>query len=170
GRVLAGIATLAAGAAIGVGVLQFADTGVADPPASVAETSAADVRWNDLVGRPAHEVEEQLVQAGLRVTRTTQETADVAAGLVTAVGPTGQLDAGEVVTLTVAVAPATPPSSAPSAGVPPVSSTAPPTSEAPVPPVPQVPGPETTWDGNGNGNGNGNAGGNGNGNGRGRNG
>ncbi|MBM7806657.1 serine/threonine-protein kinase [Geodermatophilus bullaregiensis] len=169
-RVLAGIATLAAGAAIGVGALQFAGTDAGGVPTSVAEPSAAaDVRWSALVGRPADEVEEELVEAGLRVARTAEETAGVAAGLVTAVGPTGRLDPGDVVTLTVAVAPVTPPS-APSTAAPPVSSTAPPTSEAPsgVPPAPQEPTPQTTWDGNGNGNGNGNAGGNGNGNGNGR--
>ena len=168
-RVLAGIATLAAGAAIGVGVLQFAGTQAGDQPAPVtgAEPSAADVRWADLVGRPADEVEDELVRAGLRVTRTTEETAGVVAGVVTAVGPTGRLAPGEVVTLTVAVAPAAP-SSAPPTEVPPVTSTAPPSSEAP--PTTDPPPPQTTWDGNagGNGNGNGNGGGNGNGNGNGR--
>ncbi|MGR7024639.1 protein kinase domain-containing protein [Geodermatophilus sp. URMC 62] len=174
-RVLAGIATLAAGAAIGVGALQFAGTSAGDQPAAVtgATPSAADVRWADLVGRPADEVEEELVQAGLRVTRTTEESADVMAGLVTAVGPTGRLTPGEVVTVTVAVAPPTP-SPAPSAEVPPVASTAPQATEAaPTPdPAPQVPVPQGTWNGNAGGNGNGNAGanGNGNGNGRGRNG
>ncbi len=175
-RVLVGFATLAAGAGIGVGVLQVTGPGAGDQPTSVAAPSAADVRWADLVGRPADEVEEELVQAGLRVARTTEETAGAVAGTVTAVGPTGRLASGEVVTLTVAVAPATPSSPALPTGVPPVASTAPQTSEAPptVAPAPQapVPAPGTTWDGSapGNGNGNGNAGGNGNGNGRGRNG
>ncbi|SFP68849.1 serine/threonine protein kinase [Geodermatophilus dictyosporus] len=177
GRLLAGVATLAAGAAIGVGVLQVAGPG-ADPPATVTEAAptAVEVRWADLVGRSADDVEAELVAAGLRVQRTTEATAAVVAGTVTAVGPVGRLSPAEVVTLTVAVAPAAPTTEpAEPTVLPQASEPAPETSWGP-PEVPasSAPAPETSWEptgpgngnGNGQGNGNGNAGGNGNGRGR----
>ncbi|MGY1782707.1 serine/threonine protein kinase [Geodermatophilus sp. SYSU D01036] len=114
GRVLTGVATLAVGAALGVGVLEMAALGTAPVPAAEAESPAdagTDVRRADLVGRSADEVEEQLVAAGLRVLRVVAETADAAPGTVTGVTPVGRLTPGETVTLTVATAPA--PSSTP---------------------------------------------------------
>ncbi|PWW22119.1 serine/threonine-protein kinase [Geodermatophilus normandii] len=121
GRALAGVATLAVGAALGVGVLQVAGPG--QTPVTTAEagpTSAdggVDVRRSSLVGRSADEVEEQLVAAGLRVRRVVVETADAAPGIVTAATPVGRLDPGETVTLTVAAAvpaPSSTPSTSPS--------------------------------------------------------
>ncbi|WP_245887932.1 serine/threonine-protein kinase [Geodermatophilus tzadiensis] len=181
GRLLAGLATLVAGAAIGVGVLQVAGPGV-DAPATVTDAgpTAVEVRWAALVGRPADDVEADLVAAGLRVQRTPEETAAVVPGTVTAVGPVGRLSPAEVVTLTVAVAPAAPATTTEPAQptvVPQASEPAPATSWGP-PEVPasSAPAPGTTWgptgpgngngNGNGQGNGSGNAGGNGNGRGR----
>jgi protein kinase-like protein/PASTA domain-containing protein len=192
GRVLAGVATLAVGAALGVGVLQV--TGAGQAPVTTAEagpTSSAggiDVRRVDLVGRSADEVEEQLVSTGLRVSRVVVETADASPGIVTAVTPVGRLDAGDTVTLTVAAAvpaqssapppaPSPEPAPEPEPSWPPVWPSAPagpatevadplPTTPDPVPaPAPSTP---TADDAPGNGNGNGNAGGNGRGNSRGR--
>jgi serine/threonine-protein kinase len=89
-----------------------------------------------LVGRPVAEVQAELVAQGLSVALTAVETADVAAGTVTAVGPEGELPPGTTVTVSYAV-----------------------------PPV-VVPAPSNTGNGNGNGNGNGRGNnGNGNGNG-----
>ncbi|WP_369257285.1 protein kinase domain-containing protein [Geodermatophilus amargosae] len=108
GRALVGVATLAVGAALGIGVLQV--TGAGQAPVTTAEAGPTssdggiDVRRADLVGRSADEVEEQLVSAGLRVRRVVVETADGSPGLVTAVTPVGRLDAGDTVTLTAAAA------------------------------------------------------------------
>ncbi|MGY1832698.1 serine/threonine protein kinase [Geodermatophilus sp. SYSU D01180] len=107
GRVLTGVATLAVGAALGVGVLEMTAPETAPVPAAEAESPAdagTDVRRADLVGRSADEVEEQLVAAGLRVHRVVAETADAAPGVVTGVTPVGRLTPGETVTLTVAAA------------------------------------------------------------------
>ncbi|MGY1727714.1 protein kinase [Geodermatophilus sp. SYSU D01062] len=116
GRVLTGAATLAVGAALGVGVLEMTAPGTAPVPAAEAESPAdagTDVRRADLVGRSADEVEEQLVAAGLRVLRVESETGDAPPGTVIGVTPVGRLTPGETVTLTVAAAvPA--PSSTPS--------------------------------------------------------
>jgi serine/threonine-protein kinase len=60
----------------------------------------------DLVGRPVDEVQAELVGRGLQVELVPVETADVAAGMVTAVGPEGELPPGAMVTVTYAVAPA----------------------------------------------------------------
>ncbi|MGY1733693.1 protein kinase [Geodermatophilus sp. SYSU D01045] len=119
GRVLTGLATLAVGAALGVGVLEMAAPGTSPVPAAEAGSPAdagTDVRRADLVGRSADEVEEQLVAAGLRVRRVVVETADAAPGVVTGVTPVGRLEPGETVALTVAAAvtaPSPPPSSPP---------------------------------------------------------
>ncbi|NEM07570.1 serine/threonine protein kinase [Geodermatophilus normandii] len=194
GRVLAGIATLAVGAALGVGVLQV--TGPGQDPVTTAEAGPTssdggiDVRRADLVGRSADEVEEQLVSAGLRVRRVVVETADASPGIVTAVTPVGRLDAGDTVTLTVAAAvpvqsssPTTAPSPEPAPepvpSWPPVWPSAPagratevadplPTTPPPVPePAPATPTDDAPGNGNGSGNGNGNADSNAGGNGRG---
>ncbi len=180
GRVLAGVVTLAVGAALGVGVLQVAGSGGTPPTPGVeaGPSSAAagtDVRRSELVGRSADEVEEQLVAAGLRVGRVVVETADAVPGTVTAVTPVGLLAAGDTVTLTVAAAvPAQP--TTPSPTVPAPSSEPPaPVDEAPATEVSEpstefVPAPPlgNQLPGNAGGNGNGNAGGNGRGNGWGR--
>ena len=115
----------------------------ASTPSSAPTTPAAPatvgISSDDLVGRPVPEVQAELEALGLQVVRVSVETADVAAGLVTAVGPEGQLAPGTAVTVTYAVAPVV---------------TAPPASSGD--------GGETGDDkGNGNGNGRGKGGGNG---------
>ncbi|MCU1612758.1 MAG: serine/threonine protein kinase [Frankiales bacterium] len=129
-RALAPVATLAAGAVIGIGALQF--FGTSDPAAPAAAGSSAagssatgngatGVRSVDLVaagyvGRPVREVEASLVALGLRVTLVPTETPGVAPDLVLAVAPGGGLHAGDSVTVTYAVAPAPAPSSTSSPG------------------------------------------------------
>ncbi len=122
-RALGVAATLAAGAAIGVGVLQVAGPAPGTPPAAVvgAPPAGVDVRRGDALGRPADEVEDALVAAGLRVTRGAVESADAVPGTVLGVTPVGRLALGDLVTLTVAVAPPSPPPvvAAPPPSVPP---------------------------------------------------
>ena len=65
--------------------------------------AGVDVVAADLVGRPVQEVEDELVGRGLRVERIAVETGEVAAGLVTAVDPTGTLAPGTAVRLSYAV-------------------------------------------------------------------
>ncbi|MGY1785240.1 serine/threonine protein kinase [Geodermatophilus sp. SYSU D00698] len=135
GRVLTGMATLAVGAALGVGVLEVTAPGSSPVPAAEAGSPAdagTDVRRVDLVGRSADEVEEQLVAAGLRVRRVVVETADAAPGVVTGATPVGRLTPGETVTLTVAAAVSRPESGPWSP--PPSSSSSPPSSPPSQPP------------------------------------
>ncbi len=124
-RLLAAVGTLAAGAVLGVGALQLAGTGTEAPPAAVAggAPEVVEVRREEALGRPADQVEDELVGAGLQVTRVAQETAAAPPGTVVAVTPVGPLAPGDLVTLTVAVAP---PPAAP-------SSPAQPRSPAPAP-------------------------------------
>ena len=61
-----------------------------------------DVVAADLVGRPVQEVEDELVGRGLRVELVAVETGEVAAGLVTAVAPTGTLAPDALVRLSYA--------------------------------------------------------------------
>ncbi len=114
-RLLAAMSTLAAGAVLGVGALQLAGTGSGAPPAAVADGAATvvELRRDEVLGRPADQVEDELVGAGLRVTRLAQETAAAPAGTVVAVTPVGPLAPGDEVTLTVAVAPPPAPPSSP---------------------------------------------------------
>jgi serine/threonine-protein kinase len=58
-----------------------------------------------LMGRPVAEVQAELVGRGLQVQVVPVETADVAAGQVTAVGPEGELAPGSAVTVSYAVPP-----------------------------------------------------------------
>ena len=67
----------------------------------------------DLVGRPVQEVEDELVGRGLRVELIAVETGEVAAGLVTAVDPTGTLAPDTAVRLRYATAPPPAPAPAP---------------------------------------------------------
>ncbi|WP_336032568.1 serine/threonine-protein kinase [Geodermatophilus sp. FMUSA9-8] len=184
-RALAVAGTLAAGAVLGIGALQLTAPGAGTPPAAVADAAPAgvDVRRDALAGRPADEVEDELVAAGLRVTRVTQDDAATAAGTVLAVTPVGALAAGDLVTLTVAVAPPVPssaPAPVPAPAPSPVTVTvpvpvevpapgweAPPVAEQPQPPAEVPPAPEGPGDGPGNGQGNGNGNGNGSGSGNG---
>ncbi len=183
---LAGV--LAAGAVLGIGAYQVAGTGSGSPPAAVAGAGAAagavagavpagvDVRRADALGRPADEVEDALVAAGLRVTRGTQESADAEPGTVLGVTPVGRLAPGDLVTLTVASAPPPPPVAAPRppSAPSPAPSRAPDPSHSPQPTwardagrVEPPPDPAPT-DGGGNGGGGDDAGGNDRGDGRGR--
>jgi hypothetical protein len=61
------------------------------------------------VGRPVTEVQAELVARGLQVQLAPVETTDAASGLVTAVGPEGELAPGTVVTVSYAVTPAVTP-------------------------------------------------------------
>ncbi|MGY1653662.1 serine/threonine-protein kinase [Geodermatophilus sp. SYSU D01119] len=156
-RALAVAGTLAAGAVLGIGALQLTGTGTGTPPAAVADAAptGVDVRRDALAGRPADEVEDELVAAGLRVTRVGQDDAATAPGTVLAVTPVGALAAGDLVTLTVAVAPPAPspaPSSAPSSAPSPAPTSVPAPAPSPVTvtvPVPvevPVPVPAPGWE------------------------
>jgi hypothetical protein len=76
------------------------------PPSTVAVVAA------DLVGRPVREVQAELIAKGLQVQLVPAETSHVAPGLVTAVGPEGELAPTTAVTVTYAVAPAPAPAPA----------------------------------------------------------
>ncbi|RBY80968.1 serine/threonine protein kinase [Geodermatophilus sp. TF02-6] len=115
-RLLVPLAALLAGAGIAVAALQLTGNTGGQTPVAVAETgtptqpTAAPVLVTaaDHIGRPVDEVESALAALGLRVQRVTEERSDVLAGQVTGLGPVGALAPGDLVTLTVAVAPATP--------------------------------------------------------------
>ncbi|WP_409332808.1 serine/threonine-protein kinase [Trujillonella humicola] len=148
-RALAPLATLLVGAGIGVGALQLvAGPAAVVPPAAAGEESpratGVDVDAAALIGRPADEVEAELVGLGLGVARVEQPTTGSAPGLVTAVSPAGRLATGTLVTLTVATeppAPAQTPAPAAPAGAGPADVGAPPAQETPAPaPVPPAPG------------------------------
>jgi len=79
-------------------------TGTTRPTATTP--AGIDVTAADYVGRPVAEVQAALVGAGLSVSLSPAETADVPAGHVTAVSPVGTLPAGSAVTITYAVPPA----------------------------------------------------------------
>ncbi|SDF96921.1 serine/threonine protein kinase [Blastococcus aurantiacus] len=182
-RVLAPLAALLVGAGLGVGALQMA---LDAPPAPAAGADTADTVLlvaADHLGRPVSEVEAELGRLGLRVERVADDTADGAAGAVTALGPTGALERGTLVRVTYATgrpeapaaggpevsdvtseapAPASPapvvvPPGAPAAGAP---GTAPP-AEAPVTGRPAAEPPPAPAGGNGNARGKGNGNGNG---------
>jgi eukaryotic-like serine/threonine-protein kinase len=160
-RVLLGMLAAAAAVAVLVGALAAggetppaAGSTATSPPTS-SSTSAAPttvtVKAADLVGRPLAEVQAELTALGLAVEVADVATADVAPGLVTAVGPEGELTPGDTVTVSVATAPPV----APVAPAPPVVSQTPPTASTP------DRAPANTPNGNGNGHGNGHGNGNG---------
>jgi serine/threonine-protein kinase len=199
-RLLVPAAALLLGAGLAVGVLQLAGGEEAGTPVAVADTAAPTtaptpagvepvaalvVTAADHLGRPADEVEAELAALGLRVQRETVERSDVPAGQVVEIGPVGALVLGDLVTLTVAVAPPAPapvvpapvvPEPAPATAVPevvpapvmesaPVVESAPADEPAPAPaPAPRpasAPAPVTVDDGGSDdapspGNGNGN--------------
>ena len=109
-RVLAPLATLVAGVALGIASLQvWGDVPVG--PVAQAEAGTVQpvpVRAADLVGRPVEVAEAALVEQGLGVQRTARETPDTAPGLVVEVGPVGAVPPGTVITLAYAVAPPAP--------------------------------------------------------------
>jgi hypothetical protein len=116
-RAVVPLATLAAGAVIGVGALQFFGPSDAPSPTASAGTVAGgsgaasrsiDLVAADLIGRPYQDVEAELLGRGLRVVLVPAETGDAAEGVVTAVDPVGALRPGDSVTVTYAVAPAGP--------------------------------------------------------------
>ncbi|WP_448610861.1 protein kinase domain-containing protein [Geodermatophilus sp. URMC 60] len=141
GRLLVPAAALLLGAGLGMGALQVLGGGDAGTPVPVAGAEAPTsvpvepvaalvVAAADHVGRPADQVEGELAALGLRVQRETAERSDVPVGSVVGLGPVGALLPGDLVTLTVAVAPPAPvaPEPAPAPVVP---------RPAPVPVVPQ---------------------------------
>jgi hypothetical protein len=102
-RLVAPLAALLAGVGIGIAALQLALDPA--PPAPAATAEAADTVLlvaADHVGRPVDEVEADLGRLGLRVEQIADPSAAGAAGTVTAIGPTGAVDRGTLVTLTYA--------------------------------------------------------------------
>ncbi|WP_167761215.1 protein kinase, partial [Geodermatophilus sp. DF01_2] len=115
-RLLVPAAALLLGAGLGVAALQVTGGEVAGTPVAVADTAAPSsepvqpvgavlVVAAEHLGRPADQVEAELAALGLRVQRATVERSDVLAGQVVELGPVGALARGDLVTLTVAVAP-----------------------------------------------------------------
>jgi serine/threonine-protein kinase len=137
---LVGIAVALLGSGAEQSAGNRAPTGTTAPTATTP--AGVDVAAADYVGRPVAEVQAALVGAGLSVSLSPAEIADVPAGQVTAVSPVGALPAGSAVTITYAVPPA------------PVVTTA--------PPAPDNAGDAGDQNGN-NGNGNGKGHGKGNG-------
>ncbi len=115
-RLLVPAAALLLGAGLAVGTLQVVGGEDAGTPLTVTDTVAPTtgpgqpvgsmvVAAADHLGRPADQVEAELAALGLRVQRGTVERSDVPAGQVVELGPVGALTPGDLVTLTVAVAP-----------------------------------------------------------------
>ncbi|MCZ2813794.1 protein kinase [Modestobacter sp. VKM Ac-2979] len=103
------------------GLLQLA-TGREDPPATAQPTPTVEptppstpvvqlvsLSTVDYVGRPAAEVQAELVERGLVPTLRPLQTGDVPDGSVIALDPVGQVLPGAAVTITHAVAPPPPP-------------------------------------------------------------
>jgi serine/threonine-protein kinase len=86
-------------------------TGTSAVEQTTAEQTPAAVQLDPAayLGRPVTEVQAELAAIGLTVVLQPVQTADVADGLVTALGPTEGLVAGSTVTVTHAVAPPAPP-------------------------------------------------------------
>jgi serine/threonine-protein kinase len=97
----------------GISLLDDPGEGSAAATTTTAERTTAAVQTPATVqldpaaylGRPVAEVQAELAALGLAVTLQPVQTADVADGLVTALGPTGGLVAGSTVTVSHAVAP-----------------------------------------------------------------
>jgi serine/threonine-protein kinase len=152
-RLLVPLATLLAGAGLGVGALQVVGgpAAVVPPAAAASEDpdaaeqaggSAVEVVAAEFVGRPADEVEAELVGRGLTVARRDEATAATAPGLVTAVGPVGRLARGTLVTLSVAVGLPEVPDPAPGSPAP-SSAASPSPGPSPGPSPSPSPSPET---------------------------
>ncbi|MGZ4543957.1 MAG: protein kinase domain-containing protein [Blastococcus sp.] len=109
-RLLVPLVLLLAGAGIGVAALQVLGDAAVAPPAAAAGTPATTilVTASDYVGRPVDDVAAELTARGLRVQRTAVPTSTATAGTVTAVSPTGLRAAGDLVTVSYAVAPPAP--------------------------------------------------------------
>ncbi len=166
-RLLVPAAALLLGVGLGVGALQVvgsegaatsaAVAGAAAPTtAAVAPVAALVVTAADHLGRPADEVEAELAALGLRVQRETVERSDVPAGQVVELGPVGALAPGDLVTLTVAVAPPAPapepvvpaPAPQPVVPAPAPQPVVPEVVTVPVPPAPEwapEPAPVPVW-------------------------
>lgn len=149
-RVLAPVAALLVGAGLALAGLQLTSAGAegapVDLPVQAAEDDAATavvLVAEDWLGRPVGEVEAELGALGLQVTREPETTSAAEPGAVTAIGPTGAVLPGAVVTVRYAVAPDAPAAEAPvpggaaqvGAGVPA------PAAPAPAAPAPAVPAP-----------------------------
>jgi serine/threonine-protein kinase len=117
-RMLVPILVLSALVAVAWGLLQVrasgggsaAGTTAPSATSSAPATSAApiQVRAGDYVGRPAADVQAALTALGLQVQLRPIQTADVPDQQVIAVDPVGDLDAGQQVVVTHAVAPPAP--------------------------------------------------------------
>jgi hypothetical protein len=116
------------------------------PPAPTPTVRLVDLATSDYVGRPVTDVQAELTARGLIVTLSPVQTSDVAAGLVTAVDPSGALTPNSPVTVTYAVAPPPPPAPTAVADTP----TAGPAQDE------DDADEEDTWPGDGNENGRGN--------------
>jgi serine/threonine-protein kinase len=133
-RVLAGVAAAFAVIAVLVGAL--AGPGGEDPASGASAAASSSSRSSssapssaassavrtpapvavvaaDLVGRPLAQVQAELSGRGLQVQTAAVQTGAVAAGLVTAVTPVGELAPGTAVTVSYAVAPVAAPAPAP---------------------------------------------------------
>jgi serine/threonine-protein kinase len=122
-RTLAGVAAAFVLVAVLVGAL--ARGGGADPASGgepTSSSSASSARATpetvavvaaDLLGRQVTDVQAELVAHGLQVQLVPAETSAVAAGVVTAVSPEGELARATAVTVTYAVAPVVAPAPAP---------------------------------------------------------
>jgi serine/threonine-protein kinase len=115
--VLLAVLLLAGAGALALGLRDDPTTGGGDTTtqqeAAPTPPAGVDVVAADLVGRPVQEVEDELVGRGLRVEPVAVETGEVAAGLVTAVDPSGTLAPDTLVRLSYATAPAPAPEPAP---------------------------------------------------------
>jgi serine/threonine-protein kinase len=135
--VMAAAAALALLTLVLVGISAGGSNSVATGPTVPSPTSAAapsaatpaavPVIAGDLIGRPLADVKAQLIAAGLQVEVREAETADQPEGAVVDVSPSGQVAAGQWVTVTYATAPPTtppPPPASASAPAPPAETSA----------------------------------------------
>jgi hypothetical protein len=147
-RALAPLVALLAGAGIGVAALQaLGDTATPTSAAAGDEAATVVLAADDYVGLPVAEAEAALAGLGLRVERVPLETTAVPPDHVTGISPAGAVPAGELITLTYAVAPAAQPEAPAS---------------VPVPASAPVASDGAAGDGTSNGSGNGRSNGNGN--------
>ena len=117
------VLALAAAAALLIGVVVLvaalsggsapAGAGSSPHPSSTSPAGIA-VAADEYVGHPVAEVQAALIGKGLQVQLVTAESADVPAGQVTAVAPTGTVSPGSTVRVTYAVPPVAVPTPAPS--------------------------------------------------------
>ena len=117
-RVLAPAAALLTGAGLAVAGVALLSPAAPSPVAAATTEDPASPATvllvaADHVGRPVADVEADLAALGLRVAQVPSQTDRAAAGTVLALTPTGALAGGDLVTVTVAVAPPPTPPAAP---------------------------------------------------------